>query len=122
MARILVAEDGPDLRALLEQIFAMDGHDVQTAADGLEALERYLHRSFDLICSDLDMPRLNGIDLTRAVRRNAVDRVPILMVSGRVTPEDLREARLAGVSAFLEKPFTPSQLREQVRALVGPSL
>ena len=80
MARILVAEDGPDLRALLERIFLEDGHDVVTVADGREALERYAQGSFDLICSDLEMPRLDGIELTRAVRADAADGVPILMV------------------------------------------
>ena len=120
MARILVAEDGPDIRALLEHIFLEDGHDVATAADGQEALERYAQGSFDLICSDLDMPRLDGIELTRAVRADA-DGVPILMVSGSATPDDLREARAAGITAFLAKPFTLSELREHVRALVVPS-
>lgn len=120
MARILVAEDGPDIRALLEQIFLRDGHEVATAADGLEALERYAHGGFDLICSDLEMPGLDGIELTRAVRADAGDRVPILMVSGSATVDDLREARAAGISAFLAKPFTLSDLRQHVHALVGP--
>lgn len=121
MARILVAEDGPDIRRLLEHILMRDGHEVVTAADGLDALERYVQGSFDLICSDMDMPRLNGIELTRAVRADAADGVPILMVSGSVALQDVRMAREAGISAFQEKPFTASQLREQVRALVGPT-
>jgi CheY-like chemotaxis protein len=121
MARILVAEDGPDIRSLLEHIFLTDGHEVATAADGLEALELYAQGSFDLICSDLDMPRLDGIELTRAVRADAADGVPILMVSGSASPDDLREARAAGISAYLAKPFTLSEIREHVRALVVPS-
>jgi two-component system, chemotaxis family, chemotaxis protein CheY len=122
MARILVAEDGPDIRGLLEHIFVRDGHEVVTAADGVEALEHYAQGSFDLICSDLDMPRLNGIELTRAIRADAADDVPILMISGSVTPDDVRVARAAGISAFQGKPFTPPQLREHVQLLVGPSL
>lgn len=122
MARILVAEDGPDVRALLKLILLEDGHDVAIAADGREALDRYARGSFDLICSDLDMPRLDGIELTRAVRADAADDVPILMVSGSATPDDLRAARAAGISAFLAKPFTVSELREQVHALVVASV
>ena len=118
MARILVAEDGPDIRALLEHIFLSDGHDVATAADGVEALERYAQGSFDLICSDLEMPRLDGIELTRAVRADTADDVPILMVSGSASADDLRDARAAGISDFLAKPFTLSDLREHVHALV----
>jgi two-component system, chemotaxis family, chemotaxis protein CheY len=120
MARILVAEDVPDLRDLLERIFALDGHDVITATDGFEALARYAQGSFDLICSDLDMPRLDGIELTRAVRADAADVVPILMVSGSASEDDIREAHAAGISAFLPKPFNPSRLREHVRELLVP--
>ena len=78
MARVLVADDAPDVRTLIETILAGDGHDVVTAADGLEALQRFLDDSFDLVCTDFEMPRLNGVELTRAVRANRAG-VPILM-------------------------------------------
>jgi CheY-like chemotaxis protein len=120
MARVLVADDAPDVRTLIETILAGDGHDVVTAADGLEALQRYLDDSFDLVCTDLEMPRLNGVELTRAVRANRADDVPILLVSGSGSPRDVRDAQEAGISAYLEKPFTVSALRSQVRALLSP--
>lgn len=120
MARVLVADDAPDMRTLIETILARDGHDVVTAVDGLGALDRYLSESFEFICSDLDMPKLNGVQLARAVRANPADDIPILLVSGSGSPQDLREAYEAGITAFLEKPFTVSDLRGQVRALVGP--
>lgn len=120
MARILVADDLLDMRTLIEAILARDGHDVRTAADGIEALHRYRRESFDLICTDLDMPGLNGMELTRAVRSNPAGDVPILMVSGSGSPQDIREAHEAGISEFLEKPFTVSGLRGRVRALVKP--
>ena len=66
------------------------------------------------------MPKLNGVQLVRAVRANRADDIPILLVSGSGSPQDLREAYEAGISAFLEKPFTVSGLRGQVRALVSP--
>lgn len=122
MARILVVDDEPDIRALLELVLIREGHDVETATDGLDALERYIHGSFDLICVDLDMPRLSGIELTRAVRAHRPDDVPILMVTGSVTPQDIDRARMAGVSDVLGKPFTPSQVREQAHALLERSV
>lgn len=118
MARILVADDSLDMRDLIEAVLARDGHDVVTAADGLEALHRYRTEPFDVICSDLDMPGLNGVELTRAVRADAAGEVPILLVSGSGSSRDIREAHEAGISAFLEKPFTVSSLRDQVRAHV----
>jgi two-component system chemotaxis sensor kinase CheA len=120
MARVLVADDAPDVRTLIETILAADGHDVVTAADGLEAWQRYLDDSFDLVCTDLEMPRLNGVELTRAVRAHPAGDVPILLVSGSGSLQDVRDAREAGISAFLEKPFSVSALRGQVRALVSP--
>lgn len=121
MARILVADDAPDIRTLIETVLAGDGHDVVTAADGLEALHRYRDESFDVICSDLDMPGLNGVELTRAVRADPADDVPILLVSGSGSPQDIKDAHEAGITAFLEKPFAISSLRSEVRALVSGS-
>ena len=121
MARILVAEDAPDIRTLIETVLAGDGHDVVTAADGLEALHRYRNEAFDVICSDLDMPGLNGVELTRAVRADLADEVPILLVSGSGSPQDIRDAHEAGINAYLEKPFALSSLRSQVRALLPRS-
>ena len=119
MARVLVADDAPEIRALIETILATDGHDVVTAADGLEALQRYRAESFDVICSDLDMPGLTGVELTRAVRADTADDVPILLVSGSGSPRDIREAHEAGISAYLEKPFSVASLRGQVQALAA---
>ena len=118
MARILVADDARDVRDLIEAVLARDGHEVVIAADGLEALHRYRAEPFDVICSDLDMPGLNGVELTRAIRAGAAGEVSILLVSGSGSPQDIREAHEAGISSFLEKPFTVSRLRDQVRAHV----
>ena len=107
MARILVADDARDVRDLIEAVLARDGHEVVIAAE-----------PFDVICSDLDMPGLNGVELTRAIRAGAAGEVPILLVSGSGSPQDIREAHEAGISSFLEKPFTVSRLRDQVRAHV----
>lgn len=87
-----------------------DGHEVQTAADGLQALDLYRRSPFDLICLDLDMPRLSGIEVTRSVRAHAPDGVPILMITASATSSDVHEAHAAGITALLTKPFQTSQL------------
>ena len=120
MARILIAEDDESTCALLEYILTSDGHEVRTATDGLEAVEMYHQSDFDLICLDLDMPRLNGIAVTRKLRADAADGVPILMITASPEPSDLTRAKAAGISALLPKPFLPAQLRERVAHLLGP--
>lgn len=119
MARVLVAEDDDDIRALLHFVLAKVGHRVETAPDGRGALERYRPGAFDLLCIDLDMPRLNGVGLTRAVRCEHRDNVPILMLTGSATTSDLQDARAAGIDAMLHKPFSIHALHAQIDALLS---
>ena len=119
MARILVAEDDDDIRALLEYLIADVGHDVETVADGREALDRYEPGVFDLMCIDLDMPHLNGVELTRAVRSGHGDSIPIVMLTGSATRPDIEEAHAAGIDIMLRKPFSLDALREQIDTLLA---
>jgi two-component system, cell cycle response regulator CpdR len=119
MARILVAEDDDGVRDLLQALLELDQHHVQTAADGLDALDKYEAGSFDLVCTDLDMPRLNGIELSLAIRSSARAQVPILMITGSASDRDLDEARSAGISDLLGKPFGPPALQDRVAALLS---
>lgn len=118
MARILVAEDDTHVRELIDIILSREGHEVLTAADGQEALEAYQQAEFDLVCVDLDMPRLNGIGVTQAVRSAGSTDVPILMITASATPVDVADAHRAGITAMLGKPFLPSHLRDQVAVLL----
>lgn len=76
---------------------------------------------FDLICLDLDMPRLSGIEVTRSVRAHAPDGVPILMITASATSSDVHEAHAAGITALLTKPFQTSQLRGVIARLLALS-
>lgn len=119
MARILVAEDDVHVRELIHLVLSRAGHQVHTAGDGHEALELYRGGDYDLVCLDLDMPRLDGIGLTRAVRAEEEDGVPILLITASGTPADVAEAHAAGITAVMGKPFRPAHLREQVASLLG---
>ena len=118
MARILVAEDDNDVRVLLRFILERDGHSVEATRDGIQALAAYRAGSFDVVCSDLEMPRLNGIELTLAIRCSARADVPILMITGSASHRDLEDARVAGVTDLLHKPFRPPAFRDRVAALL----
>lgn len=118
MARVLVVEDDHDIRLLVKTVLVNDGHAVVTAEDGREALDHYRPGDFDLLCIDLDMPRLNGVGLTRAVRSDHRDDIPILMLTGSATSADIEAAHEAGIDAMLRKPFRLEALREQVDVLL----
>ena len=118
MARILVAEDEDDIRELIERVLTREGHHVVTVTDGTAAVEMHEHQAFDLIVSDLNMPKLTGIQLAAKVRANQRGEVPFLLVTASATEEDLLEARRVGISGFVPKPFRLAELRDQVSALL----
>ena len=115
--RVLIVDDDRAITLVLAQILAADGLEVETAFDGMAALEKVAARSFDLILSDLRMPRLDGLGLYHALseRHPAMARRVIFM-SGDVLD---REARFlvehSGVP-MLMKPFDIGELRRVVRA------
>lgn len=118
--RILVADDSITSRTLIRGILETAGYDVVTAAHGMEALE-YLRRDrFDLLVSDVEMPRLNGIDLTARVRadRRLAD-LPVVLVTALASDEDRARGMDAGASAYIGKnDFERSNLLEVISLLL----
>jgi DNA-binding response OmpR family regulator len=117
-ARILVVDDDDAVRQRIELILTADGHEVQTAAHGQAALNVYVPGLFDLLCLDLAMPLVDGIQVTQAVRSRA-DGIPILMITGSGSVQNLTAAREAGVDELLSKPFRTSELLARVSALLS---
>jgi len=118
MARILVADDASDIRDVISLILERAGHDIVAVPDGAAALEMHRTIEFDLIISDFSMPVLDGLELTRRVRADARGTVPILLVTASASDRDLADARSAGVSGHLSKPFGIAELRDEVAALL----
>ncbi|MDO9019665.1 MAG: sigma-54 dependent transcriptional regulator [Deltaproteobacteria bacterium] len=119
MARILVVDDEEDLRAFCEAALAGAGHDVATAADGVEALDALARRRFDLVLTDLRMPRLDGEALLRQVRAAWPD-VAVIVLTAHGSVAKAVEAMRLGVSDFLEKPVeSPGALRAAVTRALG---
>jgi CheY-like chemotaxis protein len=119
MARILVVDDELDIRDVVARILERSGHAVATAADGAEAAEMHHRQEFDLIVSDLLMPHMGGIELTKTVRADSRADIPILLVTASASPQDLADAHEAGVTAYIGKPFKIAELRDQVAALLN---
>jgi two-component system sensor histidine kinase and response regulator WspE len=102
--RILVVEDSITVREVERQMLLRAGYAVDTAVDGIDGWNAVQRGSYDLIVSDIDMPRMNGIDLTRRIRADArFARVPIVIVSYKDREEDRLAGMEAGASTYLTK-------------------
>jgi DNA-binding NtrC family response regulator len=115
--RVLVVDDEEDIRHLLAEILATDGHVVEEAANGRQALERLSEAQFDLVISDLLMPQLDGPGLYEELCRRDPDMARHLMF---ITGDTLSAAAHAFLQRVrrraIEKPFVPDEVRHVVRA------
>jgi two-component system, chemotaxis family, sensor kinase CheA len=115
--RILIVDDSPTTRAVLRNVFTAAGYTVASASDGLEALERLRTQPADLVVSDVEMPRLGGLDLTRQIK--ARFGLPVILVTGREQEQHRREGLEAGADAYLVKStFEGEGLLEVVKQFV----
>jgi two-component system, OmpR family, KDP operon response regulator KdpE len=116
MSRVLVADDEPAIRKVVRDAFEREGHEVTTAVDGHESLERFEEDGADLVVTDLAMPRLGGLELVQEIRRRSG--VPILVLT--VRGEERQKVRLldAGADDYLTKPFGVAELLARARALL----
>jgi two-component system response regulator FlrC len=110
MARILVVDDEEGIRTFLSETLELEGHAVTQAGDGREALERLGRESFDLMITDLSMPRMDGMELVRRVRDQQPD-TEIIVLTAHGTVATAVEAMRLGAFDFLQKPLdSPEQL------------
>lgn len=117
---ILVAEDSITSRMLIKSILETAGYRVTTAVDGMDAFNRLRSEAFDLVVSDVEMPRLNGFDLTARIRadRKLAD-LPVVLVTALETREDRERGVDVGASAYIVKSsFDQSTLVEAIRRLI----
>jgi CheY-like chemotaxis protein len=115
---IVVAEDHEDIRYVLQRALERAGHEVVVAADGVAALDAVRRHRPDVVITDVDMPRMTGLDLCRAIRADAdLKHIPVVLASGSLLPGDERAAEV-GASATLLKPFLPAQLLACVASLL----
>lgn len=111
-ARVLVADDLEPIQKIARSILEGAGHEVDTVSDGAEALARVQSKAYDLVLMDIQMPTMDGIASTRAIRALAspAGAVPILAVTTNVLPEHVRTYRAAGMNDYVRKPLNQSDL------------
>ncbi len=118
MARILVVDDEEGVRTFVADALESDGHTVEQASDGVEALARVGEQSFHLVVSDLRMPRMDGLQLLRAIRRDQPE-IEVVVLTAHGTIESAVEAMKEGAFDFLQKPVeSPAALRLLVNRAV----
>jgi len=112
--RILVVDDEASMRELLVIMLRREGYQVEEAGDGGAALEKIQSDTFDLIISDIKMPRLTGIDLLRRIREQDLD-IVVMMITAFSTTEEAVEAMKLGAYDYITKPFKNDEIRLVVR-------
>ena len=119
-SRILVIDDEPEVRNAIADILLMDGHDVQTAEDGKDGLDRMGRHPFDLILSDMRMPEMDGQTLYDHVRHDYPQALKrIAFITGQAHDPQFGVFLRETGAPVLGKPFTIHQLRQLVDRMIG---
>jgi two-component system cell cycle response regulator DivK len=117
---VLLVDDYPDAREMYAEYLEFSGFEVVEAGNGLEALERALDRTPDVILMDLSLPVMDGWEATR--RLKADDRtkhIPVLAVTGHALTGISEDAKRAGCDGFITKPCLPEDLTVEIRKVLG---
>ena len=107
--KVLIIDDEPGIRQLLQRELSLEGYDVQTAEDGVQALEKVQSEKFQLAVCDMNMPRLGGLDVLEALRDRDPD-MEVIMMTGYATVETAVQAMKKGAYDFVQKPFSLDEL------------
>jgi two-component system, chemotaxis family, chemotaxis protein CheY len=122
MATILIVDDSKSVRQQLRVILESDGHSVVEAEDGLDGIDKAALSRFALIITDVNMPKMTGIEMIREVRRLAHHgKTPIFVLTTEGTPDVARSGREAGANAWIVKPFNAPKLLEAVTVACAKS-
>lgn len=120
MAKILIAEDEPDIRELVAFMLRFAGHEVLAASNGEEAVQAATREVPDLVLMDVRMPRMTGYDACRIMKANPdLHDVPIVFLSAKGQEAEIQSGLEAGAEEYLLKPFSPDELTNRVRTILS---
>ena len=120
MASILVLDDSASMRQMIKVTLGENGHSIKGAANGVQGLQFAKAAPFDLIITDLNMPEMDGLTFIREVRKlpNYLG-TPVLFVSTETSEAVRQQAKAAGATGWISKPFSPEQLRRVVEKVLA---
>jgi DNA-binding response OmpR family regulator len=117
--KVLVVDDDPGMREVLESILVTENVEVCTAVDGKDAVQKTLALKPDLILLDISMPKLNGLTFCKAIRAGTETRnTPVIIITSLTAAGRLEECMEAGADDFIGKPFQVGELLIRVRAML----
>jgi len=117
---IMTVDDSATVRQMAKIVLSGAGYQVVEAVDGVDALSKLTGQEMDLILTDLNMPNMNGLELTRRVRTLPQYKfVPVILLTTESQPEKKQEGKVAGATAWIVKPFQPDQLLSVVKKVLS---
>lgn len=116
-ARILVVDDEPGMRDMLVDTLTLAGHSAASATDGFDALKLIRAEKFDLIISDVNMPKMNGFELLENLREHH-DQTPVILLTARADRSDVTTGLKFGADDYVTKPFGLEELTLRVAAIL----
>jgi CheY-like chemotaxis protein len=120
MARILIAEDEPDIRELVAFTLRFAGHEVTATANGEEAVQQAGEMIPDLILMDVRMPRMTGYEACRLMKADPILKdIPVVFLSAKGQDSEIQTGMDVGAEDYMLKPFAPTQLTERVKAILA---
>jgi len=118
--KILLVEDNEFNRKIVRDLLSRQPYDLLEAQDGEAGVEAARRELPDLIIMDVQLPKLSGLDATRRIRAEpAIAKIPIIVVTSFALSGDDKKAMDAGASAYLAKPYSPRQLLDAIRKMLG---
>ncbi|MDD3354055.1 response regulator [Zoogloea sp.] len=117
---VLTVDDSASIRQMVSFTLKSAGYEVAEAVDGMDGLEKAKSKAFNLVLTDQNMPRMDGLSLIKSLRTMPNYRsVPILMLTTESSDTMKSQGRAAGATGWLVKPFDPQKLIEVVRKVIG---
>lgn len=116
MYKILVVDDEDNIREVLKEYAEFEGHEVDEACDGMQAIEMAKNNNYDIIIMDVMMPRLDGYSACKEIRK--IKQTPVLMLSARGEEYDKLFGFELGIDDYVVKPFSPKEVMARVNAIV----
>jgi two-component system chemotaxis response regulator CheY len=115
VSQVLIVEDDAATRRLYKFLLTNGGYEVLEAEDGVAALEQLARNHCELVITDMNMPRMDGMELIQAIRRDYAD-VYVILITAFGTPDTEKQALRIGANDYLAKPFDFEELERRVRA------
>ncbi len=116
---VLVVDDSLTVRKITSRLLAREGFDVLTAKDGVDALQVLTEQLPDVILLDIEMPRMDGFEFTKTIKRDAkLSHIPIIMITSRTAEKHRNLAKELGVDLYLGKPFQEEDLLKSLREML----